>query len=681
MRSMGIRHGMLIGLFGLLLFGTTAFAQDGADAPAEAGTGERAPVQAGPQTPAEALAPAPSALEILAVIHVTTSGLPKQKVATIPMTLSRAAENAGGCRAVPPDQVDAFFETEAGQPLAKCLSIPCAARAGKGMGVHLVITGDVRKIKENWRANLHLLDTQTGSSLATVQVTRPYQDVNQETELALVVKELFAKAGERRAAVAKAPEAEKPSVREQRFYKGDLTLIGPLEIIPRDNRAGVLVGYRRLWVNHYIHIEPVVDLRFLPDPATDEYKLQLGFGVPFNLQLFSGADQNGDGEIDKFDVKLRSEDWDSWRDAFQIIRYIRYGRKEDNLYVNINRTESSTIGHGTVMKWYIPNLDYFTTRVSAAFDGYSRYGGAQLYTNDITRYNIVSTLFFLKPGSFFSDHWMAESLSVGFHYSGDYDAPTWVSNNRQKKDGSYVYDSTDTHFVGADMELKVVLWPEDKPIVDLKVYGDYTKWLDGGSGLAFGTLGRFNLYTKIRQAFRARLELRAYQDNYTPSYFDPFYEVMKYKWYSETKPAFNRDFTETRRPKLVEYSSRPGDWNHVGAYAEFSYALLDYVGLTLAFNRESGTDNGDFMFHIEVPATKYFQVAATYYKANWNSAANIFDPTSDNTMLIALARLRPIQILSFQFGIRKTPQPSTYYFPNVESIWDVKADLDLSWEF
>jgi hypothetical protein len=634
-------------------------------------------------------APAAPPQEIVAVVQVTSSGLPKESADKLPLMLAHSVES-GGHRAMPPDQINAFYETDLGQPLKGCVSVKCAGETGKLMGATRVLTGDVSQVGNLYRINLQLVNPADGKVMAPFRKTVPTTGVSLQAELDGAVKTLLAQASPSQTPVAveqlpdsKAPteSPEQAKHKEDRFYKGNLTLIGPLEIIPRDNRAGVLVGYRRLWVNHYVHIEPVVDLRFLRDAETDDYKLRLGFGIPFNMQIFSGADQNKDGEIDKFDVKLRTEDWDSWRDAFQIIRYVQYGRKEDNLYLNINRTEAATIGHGTVTRWYIPNLDYFTTRVSAEFDGYSKYGGAELYTNDITRYNILSTLFFLKPGSFFSDHWMAESLSLGFHYSADYDAPTWVSDNRQNSDGSYVYESTDTHFLGADVELKVVRWPFEQPNVDVKVYADYTKWLDGGSGLTFGTLGRFNLYTKIRQAFRVRLEFRAYQDNYTPSYFDPFYEIMKYKWYSQNKPAFSKVYTEKRFPKFVEISSRPGDWKHFGANVEFSYALLDYVGLTMAFNRDSGEDTGDFMFHVEVPATKYFQVAATYYKANWTSVGNIFDPFSNNTMFIALARLRPVQILSFQFGVRKTPQPSTYYFPNVESVWDVKADLDLSWEF
>lgn len=630
---------------------------------------------------------ASEAAKSYAVMHLTSSGLAEGiGGANLEQLLVRAIE-ANGQSCTSPDVVNQFLEGSEEEDFAECVSVACTARAGQALGVEKVVSGAVLKSGEAFKINLVLINTASAQTMAAYKVDISDEDRLVET-LVMGVKELLEKAKANDGPVeAEIPgngdelTPEQMKEKENRFYKGSLTTIGPLEIIPRNSRAGVITGYRRLAFNHYVHLEPQVDLRFFPDELSKDNKLRLGFGVPFNLQIFSGEDQNNDGEIDKFDVKLRSQDWDSWRDAFQIIRYIQYGRKEDNIYLNINRTFAASIGHGPVIKRYIPNLDYFTTRVSAEFDGYSKYGGGEIYTNDITKFNIIGVLLFLKPGSFFSDHWMAESFSLGFHYTTDWDAPWHVLTERANSDGSYIYDGADIHFFGADVELKIAKWPVEKPKVDIKTYFDFTNWLNNGSGITLGALGRFNLYTKIRQAFRVRLEFRAYQDNYTPAYFDPFYEIMKYNWFSQDRMPYNPNYTVNPRTKFQEFTNRPSDWNHFGGHVEFSYALLDYIAFTIGFDKASNGDNGNFLFHLEIPATKYFQIVGTYYKANFSSAANIFDFTSDNTMLVALARIRPVQILAFQVGIRKTVQASANYFPNLDSIWDVKADLDLSWEF
>jgi len=615
----------------------------------------------------------------VAVMHIGFSGFPKDKEPQNISSMLINAVSASGHVAVADQEIDKFYDSEKGQEFENCLSVLCSAQAGKSFGVDKVISGNISKGKDKYNINLLLISTDTGHVQAKYRSRVPF-DASLENEMKTGAYNMIKEVEEEIPIVVDESSDEVVKVKEERFYKGTLTTIGPLEIIPRNDRAGVIAGYRRLGFNHYVHIEPQVDLRFYPDDITKESKLRLGFGIPFNLQIFSGEDQNGDQEIDKFHIKLRDQDWDSWRDYAKVIRYIQYGRKEDNLYININRTFATSIGHGTVIQRYIPNLDYFTTRVSAEIDAYGKYGGMELYVNDITKANVVGVLLFLKPGSFFSEHWMAESLSFGLHYSMDWDAPYKIKD-KANDDGSYQYNSTDIHFIGADVELKVVKWPTEQPNVDVKVYFDFTKWLDNGAGISVGALGRFNLYTNIRQAFRARLEFRAYQDNYSPAYFDSFYEVMKYNWISEKKPPRTESGNADIKPKYKEFSDRPGDWNHFGTYAEFSYALLDYLGITLAFNRETGDDTGNLLFHIEIPATKYFQISASYYKANVTSFENIFNAGAENTMLIALARLRPIQILSFRFGIIKTIQPSPIYHPNPDSIWDVKADLDLSWEF
>jgi len=671
---------------------------------------ENAPAEPNPAAPA-AEKPAPEK-QLVATMHINLSGLDNRTTdGTVEMTLSKVVSELGH-RAVYPQESTNFLQSEAGKPYAACTTVACTAEAGKVFGVTLVLTGSLVNEQNVVKINLQLLSTEKGGIEASFRKEIPF-GAPLEEPLHEGVKDLFAQwsSGANAPPAEVAEDEETPEQRaekEKLFYKGELTTIGPMEIMPRTDRVGVVLGYRRLGFTHYLYICPELDLRFFPEKLTKESKLRLGFGVPLNLVLFEGENKNGDDKVDGFKNagQPRKQDWDSWRDGAKIIRYIQYGRKEDNLYLNINRMYSATIGHGLVINRYLPNLDYFTTRVSGEFDAYFDYGGVELYTNDITKANIVGALIFVKPLGFM-EHWAAKSLSFGFQYYMDWDAPKVAYNQvfNPTSDGQYRYLNHDVHFIGANVELKVVKWPVDKPEVDVKVYLDYMKWLDHGQGITIGALGRFNIYSKIRQALRAKAEFRAWQDNYTPAYFDPFYEIMKFRWFSEDKDGTHIADQGTTNPnqsvtKFQELSSRKNKWNHFGMAFEFSYALLDYVGFTILYDQASGEnyttklvgerqkiqvkgkDNGNFLFHLEVPATKYFRIVGTYYKSNFHSFVNIFDPYASNTMFTAFCRIRPVQLLALQLGVRRITQPSVRAKAEVlDAMWDLKADLDISWEF
>ena len=678
-----------------------AAVQSPAPAPAELPAGSAPPLAAPVPAPLPApVVAAPAAavpgVVLVAVLNVTSAGMgEKGNPEALGARLNRVVES-GGKHAILPSEIESYLQTEQGRAFLRSLSVEKTCQAGADLGATLVLSGDVRATRDGQIAiNMDLFAVaekqkrgHLGRKLA--------QGADFGAEWEAMATELLAKSSEPApvppiAAAALPPQKEKESSEElkekakvDRFYKGELTTVGPLEIIPWRDRAGLLTGFRQLNYKYYVHIEPQVDLHFFPDKLTREGKLRLGFSVPLNLELYSREDANNDQKIDgwKRAGQVRKEDWDHWRDYFKLIRYIQYGRKEDKIYVNVNRVYAASVGHGEVMKRYISNLDYFNTRLSAEIDAYSDYGGGEVYTNDLTRPNIISVLGFIKPASFASKNWMAKSFSMGVHYTTDWEAPKTTNDVRQNKDGTYIFDPTAIHFIGGDLELKVINWPLERPEVDLKVYTDYTQWLHNGGCWSLGTLGRFNLYSAVRQAFRARFEFRVFQDNYTPSYFDSFYEIMKYRYFSERHPAsYPSAMRAPLKTKFQEYSGRSSDWKHAGVYVEFSYALLDYVGLTMAFDRYSGQDNGNVLFHVEVPATKYAQLEASYYKTNVTSAKNVFDPTATNTMFVTLLRIRPIQLLAIQGGVRRITQPSQIYFPALDGIWDFKADLEISWEF
>jgi len=83
-------------------------------------------------------------------------------------------------------------------------------------------------------------------------------------------------------------------------------------------------------------------LRFMPE-------ISLGnFGAGLDLRL--DFDQNG---------KLRKENFNEFSDYLSIIRYLRYGLKNDPVYVKLGALDYYTLGHGSIMYQYnnSPSLD------------------------------------------------------------------------------------------------------------------------------------------------------------------------------------------------------------------------------------------------------------------------------------------------------------------------------------
>ena len=505
-----------------------------------------------------------------------------------------------------------------------------------------------------------------------------------------------------------APEEDDSSATRLKI-KGELTTIGPLGIVVPNNRAGIALGYRQIYAIHYIYISPALDMHFFDDDFA------FGFEIPINLEIFNGRFDASDlqgGETIGFGNagNIRTEDWDEWHDYFRVIRYIRYGQKEDKFYLNINRDMANTMGHGFLLRRYLPNHELSCYRVSMAMDAYGDYVGFQLYTNDITSYKVNGLLLFVKPFAFI-DNLVARSFSLGISTVFDRQAPIYLdlgdvsSHNR-------LISLYDGYVLGQDVDIEMKVMRNDH--VDGKVYGDFA-WLmpfkgpdpssqerdildtqynggwqntdfDGGWGTTLGTLWRFNMGTDLVHAMRLRAEYRLFTDNYQPSYFDTFYEIQKYQFISETYGSVNKSASQDVSRNIIPskyydvFTRDEGTLRH-GGMLEFTYSMVDYFGFTLAYEGATGDNQNKFLAHIEVPALSWLRLSATYYKWNFSSIEGMFDLTQSNAVLITAARIHPLPLLYFNLGLRKAIQPSSVYIGQMDSAYGVYMDIEFSWEW
>ncbi len=444
------------------------------------------------------------------------------------------------------------------------------------------------------------------------------------------------------------------------FVEGELAAVGALGFVPWRNRVGVILGTEQIGEVFYGAATPHVNYT---DTVWDR-ELSMSFGIPLRFEIL-------DARIDRRWENagaFRSKDWDEFGDYFQVINRIVYGSKESHVYVDINSFRATSIGHGTQVKRYNPNLNYNSAKVAAEIDGFTDYGGGEVYLDNIAGPNVVGALGFFKPLSFVDrDNFMMRSFSLGFSFFADVDAPVrnFLDDDDVDGDGRRYseiridqetfqpeYTSTPLLAYGIDAEVKV--WDERE--LDWKTYLDYSFLqadlpVDGGAvpasddvptelarsgGLTFGNLFRMNFGEESIHAVRVRVEYRNYAANYLPSYFDSMYEVQRVQYPDGLGDLANGT-------KLQRVLGRDQDGARVnGGYIEAGYRFSNYFATALGFEMNDETADNSLFFHVEVPQLGPWQFLATYQRRNVDEAGEFFE-----------ARLREADLLIMQtrYGI------------------------------
>ncbi len=467
------------------------------------------------------------------------------------------------------------------------------------------------------------------------------------------------------------PAAE-PQAPAQGFIKGELSVyLGSDRLVVKNTRIGVSIGLDRFDSAYYALVEPMVDLRFL------DGKLGIGLGVPLRFEIINFSnDSSGQPILTKRLGRLRIEDYDSVHDFGRLLKYVTYGRKEDNLYISAGQRYASTVGHGAIIRRYSPSIDTDYPRASVQVDAYNQYGGFELFSNDLLEWNTVSALAFIKPLAFINkDNLFTKSLSVGVSGALDWKAPYQLTTDpvtglRQvDSNGRLIASTRAVKLIGFDAEIKVVQTAH----VDLKPYVDYSLLIDGDGGLTVGLLGRFNVGTKTIHAFRTVTEFRVLGDRYIPSYFDTFYEIERYV--ATELPRTNPDVANYATKQQATFA---GYGQRIGYYLEGSWGIPGAVGLTLAAEGVSNSPATNLVAHVEVPVLDFLQVFGSYYKRGVTDFKGLIS-LDTTTVLFAGARLRILPFLFLNGRAYKTfrmnPQLQRY-----DNQFGFVIDLEVGYE-
>jgi len=424
------------------------------------------------------------------------------------------------------------------------------------------------------------------------------------------------------------------------FVKGELSSLGATALQLHDTRFGVELGAAKLGNMYYILLTPQFDL------AVKGFGL--GLGVPLRIPLYD-PNRSLKNAFMPDGWSIRKEDYDEMSEFARVIRYVKYGKKEDNIFVNIGSEYAATLGHGAAMRRYLANVDVDRNKVPVELDAYGRYGGVELYLGDLLRPDrLFGALAFLKPLGF-SENLIAQRLSLGVTWAADMRAPWELS---RVAGGKLQLDTTHSPIVpagsessasvgGVTLETKVVKTQN----ADLKPWIDVSKLFsgrkDGGIGATLGMLGRFNLGSPgSMHALRAIVEARGFQGNYLPGYFDTFYEVQRYQYVKGKADA-------SLPTKLFDVVNRPADMQY-GYYLELQWAWIDRLAVTIAWEDATVKGGRNIALHFELPASDRLKFFGSLHRRSLENTSDLFTSeqfSADNTAYFAGLRFKLLPIL------------------------------------
>ena len=358
-------------------------------------------------------------------------------------------------------------------------------------------------------------------------------------------------------------------------------------------------------------------------------ELALGnFGVGLDLNF----DINRNGNI-------RTENFNEFSDYLSIIRYVRYGVKNDPVYVKLGALDYYTLGYGNIISNYNNSPSYDTRKIGIVTDiDFGKFGFESIYSNFLES-GIVGIRGYVRPLKYTSagDIPVIGNLTVGLSYAADFNkyagiifSPIFSPANLSPAAGQTYYTSSDKgsiNIISADMGLPII----KSGMLTLQIYTDYTKIINFGSGAAAGIIIDVNGLNFIKAS--AKLERRFNNAQYIAAYFNSLYEVERYKADTTTN-------SYSSKATLLENMTNPDN----GYFGELYVNALGLFYATGSYERLDKTPNSGIL-HITAyvaPESVPFIVRAGYDKINIRSEKDLF--TLDDR-----------SYLYFEFGYKPMP--------------------------
>lgn len=372
-------------------------------------------------------------------------------------------------------------------------------------------------------------------------------------------------------------------------------------------------GMGLTWING----DPHYTFRLTPDLSLGK----IGVGLDLNLEF----DSKG---------KLRDENFNEFTDYLSVIRYVRYGQKNDKLFVKLGALDYYTLGHGSIMYLYNNSPSFDNRKIGLVFDAdFGNYGLESIYGN-FAQAGVVGLRGYVRPLRFTSLNLIPiiRNLEVGASFATDF------NDNAGITEGYYdtlaqkfvtTYDEDAINIFGLDLGLPII----SMSMFSTELYFDYTNILDFGDGFATGIL--MNLNTLGMVSASLKLERRWNNEHYLPAYFNSFYELERFN-VNKSQGTF------TSKAQLLKTMTKADD----GFLGELFVNVLGMIYVNGSFQKLDKTPDSGIL-HLEAnasPKEAPIVVRAGYDKINIKDGGNVFK-LDDRSYLYSEIGYKPIQYL------------------------------------
>ncbi len=327
------------------------------------------------------------------------------------------------------------------------------------------------------------------------------------------------------------------------------------------------------------------------------------FGVGLDLNF----DINKNGNI-------RKENFNQFTDYLSIIRYVRYGMKNDPVYIKLGALDYYTLGHGSIISLYNNSPSYDARKIGLVTDiDFGNFGFESIYSN-FAQAGVVGIRGYVRPLKYTSagDIPIIGNFEVGATYAGDFSRRAGViSGHFDKATNQFipVQDNGTMNIAGADIGLPLI----SNSMIKTVLYADYSKIINFGSGVATGVMVNLNGLGLVNAS--VKLERRFNNKRYIASYFNSLYEIQRFK-------VDTANGTFTSKAEMLNNLINPDN----GYFGELNVNVLGSFYIIGSYERLDKTPNSG-QLHIEgqvAPETLPFLLSTGYDKINIRNEKDLF---------------------------------------------------------
>jgi hypothetical protein len=377
----------------------------------------------------------------------------------------------------------------------------------------------------------------------------------------------------------------------------------------RSNEGFFGGGLGMTWIDD----QPHYTFRMFPEFAFANF----GVGLDLNLEF------DADG-------KLRNENFNEVSDYLSIIRYARYGYKNDPFYARLGALDYATLGHGSIMYLYNNSPSYDTRKIGLEFDiDFTTFGFESVY-GSFGESSVVGLRGFVRPllMTSLANVPVIGSLELGASYVTDFNKYAGItSGSIDLQTGNFdaTNDEGSLSIVGFDIGLPVIR----SGVFGFDLYFDFAQIVDYGHGTAIGGIISLNGLGLVD--VRAKMERRFNGDNYIPSYFNSFYELERFQFDKSNNLV-------TSKIQTLKHIGNIGD----GYYGELLVRVLGTFDIVGSYQRlDDHPESGIFHATSEIaPEGIPYVLRAGYDKINIKDEKDLFT-LDDRSYLFAELGYKP----------------------------------------